>query len=45
MMVTHDMDIVDEHSDRVIVFHQGKAAYQGTPYQLFSDQDLVRRFH
>ncbi|WP_456283465.1 ABC transporter ATP-binding protein [Bacillus sp. JZ34] len=44
VMVTHDMDIVDEHSGRVIVFHQGKAAFQGTPYRLFSDQGLVRRF-
>lgn len=44
VMVTHDMDIVDEHSGRVVVFHQGKAAFQGTPYRLFSDQGLVRRF-
>ncbi|KAA6473001.1 ABC transporter ATP-binding protein [Bacillus swezeyi] len=44
VMVTHDMDIVDKHSDQVIVFHRGKAAYQGTPYQLFSDQSLIREF-
>ncbi|WFA05153.1 ABC transporter ATP-binding protein [Bacillus sp. HSf4] len=44
VMVTHDMDIVDEHSDQVIVFHQGKAAFQGTPSRLFSDQRLVRTF-
>ncbi|GIN65466.1 energy-coupling factor transporter ATPase [Bacillus sonorensis] len=44
IMVTHDMDIVDQHSDQVIVFHHGKAAYQGTPYRLFSDERLVRQF-
>ncbi|ATH93792.1 ABC transporter [Bacillus glycinifermentans] len=44
IMVTHDMDIVDRHSDQVIVFHKGKAAYQGTPYRLFSDRSLIRRF-
>lgn len=45
VMVTHDMDIVDEHSGRVIVFHQGKAAFQGTPYRLFLIKASSAAFH
>jgi energy-coupling factor transport system ATP-binding protein len=40
-MVTHDMDLVDDFSDKVILFNKGKVAYQGTPYRLFSDQNLL----
>lgn len=41
LMVTHDMDLVDECADQVLLFHQGKHVYDGTPYDLFSNQDLV----
>jgi energy-coupling factor transport system ATP-binding protein len=40
VMVTHDMDLVDDYSDQVILFNKGRVAYQGTPYRLFSDQKL-----
>lgn len=42
VMVTHDMDLVDDLSDQVILFSKGRAAYQGTPYGLFSDRKLLR---
>ena len=41
MMVTHDMEIVDECADQVLLFHQGEHVYDGTPYDLFSNQKLV----
>ncbi|MGG5180092.1 ABC transporter ATP-binding protein [Bacillus sp. MM09(2025)] len=41
LMVTHDMDLVDECADQVLLFHQGKHVYDGTPYDLFSNQELV----
>ncbi|MGE1210643.1 ABC transporter ATP-binding protein [Bacillus pumilus] len=41
LMVTHDMDLVDECADQVLLFHLGKHVYDGTPYDLFSNQDLV----
>lgn len=41
VMVTHDMDLVDDFSDKVILFNKGRVAYQGTPYRLFSDQNLL----
>ncbi|WP_046212522.1 ABC transporter ATP-binding protein [Paenibacillus wulumuqiensis] len=42
IMVTHDMDLVDEHADRLILFRQGEVAYDGTPYRLFTDQKLLQ---
>jgi energy-coupling factor transport system ATP-binding protein len=42
VMVTHDMDLVDNFSDQVILFNKGRVTYQGTPYQLFSDQNILR---
>ncbi|MBT2726756.1 ABC transporter ATP-binding protein [Bacillus sp. ISL-75] len=40
VMVTHDMDLVDGYSDKVILFNKGKVTYQGTPYGLFSDSNI-----
>jgi energy-coupling factor transporter ATP-binding protein EcfA2 len=42
VMVTHDMDLVDDYSDQVILFNNGRVTYQGTPYKLFSDQNTLR---
>lgn len=33
--VTHDMGLVCEHADRVLLLHDGKIAYDGTPAKLF----------
>jgi energy-coupling factor transport system ATP-binding protein len=40
VMVTHDMDLVDDFSDQVILFNKGKVTYHGTPYGLFSEPDI-----
>lgn len=36
ILVTHDMDIVLNHSDHVIVLNNGKQAFEGSPVSLFS---------
>ena len=41
VMVTHDMDLVDEYANRVIVFDQGKVIYNGAPYHLFTHPESI----
>lgn len=41
IMVTHDMDILAEHADKVIVINQGELAFDGTPLDLFSQKELT----
>ena len=35
ILVTHDMNIVLNHSDHVIVLNEGQVAFEGTPSELF----------
>ncbi|WP_196593997.1 energy-coupling factor ABC transporter ATP-binding protein [Pectinatus sottacetonis] len=39
ILVTHDMDILAEHADKVVVLANKKAAYKGTPRELFINED------
>ena len=41
ILVTHDMDIIAEHADKILVLHQGKLAFDGTCTNLFSNADLT----
>ena len=41
ILVTHDMDIVLNHSDQVVVVNDGNIAFNGTPSELFS-QDVSK---
>lgn len=41
VMISHDMDTVDRYSDRVIMLSNGTIAYQGTPFNLFSNPELL----
>ncbi|SDX92609.1 ABC transporter ATP-binding protein [Paenibacillus sp. CF384] len=41
---THDMQLVAEWADRVIVLHQGRIAADLSPAELFSDRDALARF-
>lgn len=41
IMVTHDMNLVDQCSDKVLLLKNGKAAYYGTPYSLFMNEVLL----
>ncbi|MCR6097584.1 ABC transporter ATP-binding protein [Salipaludibacillus agaradhaerens] len=43
VFVTHDMNLVDMYSERVIVLDEGRLAFQGTPAELWSDHELVYR--
>ncbi|PKG22511.1 ABC transporter ATP-binding protein [Niallia nealsonii] len=38
VMVTHDMDIVDQYADRVILFEDKQIAYNGHPYFFFRNK-------
>ncbi|OIK08502.1 ABC transporter ATP-binding protein [Bacillus sp. MUM 13] len=42
VMVTHDMDLVDACSNQVILLNKGSVCYQGTPYGLFSNHDILQ---
>jgi energy-coupling factor transport system ATP-binding protein len=43
IMITHDMEIVAEWSDRVFVMNDGKIVSQGKPKQIFSDFQFLER--
>ncbi|MEM5597343.1 hypothetical protein AAHB53_15575 [Niallia circulans] len=42
-MVTHDMDIVDQYADKVVVLQQKNLVFADQPYSLFSNQELCKR--
>lgn len=42
---THDLDIVHEAADHVIVLDGGRVAAEGTPADILSDQALLHRTH
>ncbi|MFT8321979.1 MAG: energy-coupling factor transporter ATPase [Bacillus sp. (in: firmicutes)] len=37
VMVTHDMDVVDSYSDRVLLFENGGISFNGNPYLFFQN--------
>lgn len=41
IIVTHDMDIIAEHADKVLVLHKGTLAFDGTALELFSNTQLT----
>ncbi|MDX6582196.1 MAG: branched-chain amino acid transport system ATP-binding protein [Solirubrobacterales bacterium] len=41
LFVEHDMDVVMNHSDRVIVMAEGKVIADGTPHEVRSDQAVI----
>ncbi len=44
IMVTHSMSLVAQYAQRVVVMHQGNISFDGTPDQLFSDQDFTEKY-
>jgi len=42
IMVTHDMELVDQYADRIILLQRGEVAYNGPPYQLFSNESMLQ---
>ncbi len=43
IMVTHDMRLVSEHADSLVVLGEGRVGYQGAPDAFFADPALVKR--
>ena len=43
VIITHDMPLVAEHAKRVAVMHEGRIALDGTPQDVFSQSDLLRK--
>jgi len=44
IFITHDMELVYQLAKRVLVFSEGKLVFDGSPYQLFSDSELLERY-
>jgi branched-chain amino acid transport system ATP-binding protein len=42
IMVEHDMEVVMEYSDRVIVLHKGSVLVDGTPDEVRTDEEVQR---
>lgn len=43
LISTHDVDFVYRWAERVLVFHQGKIIAEGTPLEIFSDIEVLKR--
>ena len=44
LLVEHDMDLIMEHCEHVIVMHQGKILTQGSPAEVRSDEDVIEAY-
>lgn len=42
VIITHDMDLVYQYFNRVLVMNDGKLIYDGQPEELFKEQDLFK---
>jgi cobalt/nickel transport system ATP-binding protein len=42
---THDIDIVPLYCDRAYVLDQGKVLMEGTPKEVFSKPEILRKIH
>ncbi|WP_277673983.1 ABC transporter ATP-binding protein [Piscibacillus halophilus] len=42
VFITHDMDLVDQYADRVIVLNNGRIALDGQPEELWQNDDLLK---
>jgi len=45
IFVSHNMEEVAQLADRVCVMANGRAVYDGTPRQIFGNQELLRQHH
>ena len=44
IMITHDMYLITEYSDRTLVFADGKIIADSSPYQILENEDFVKYF-
>lgn len=45
LMITHDMHLMQEYTERSLIFDQGQLLSDTKPSELFSDQSLIRAAH
>jgi len=45
LLSTHDVDVVPYFAERVFVLHHGKLEADGSPEEIFSDPELLRKAH
>ena len=41
VVITHDMSIAAEYSDRIVAMHMGKIIADGTPREVFAQEELL----
>jgi len=44
ILITHDMNYVSQYAKRVIVMDHGRMVFDGKPFELFSQQDLIMQY-
>lgn len=42
---THDSDFAYRFADRIVVFYEGSIASDGTPYEVFTDSEIMNKAH
>jgi cobalt/nickel transport system ATP-binding protein len=45
ILATHDMDMVLDTCDRIIVLHNGNLVYDGSTSEIFSNEDLLEKYY
>lgn len=45
IFITHDLDDACEYAHKVFLMNEGKLLKVGTPYEIFSDEDLLNESH
>lgn len=43
VVITHDMNIAVEYSDRLVVMHSGEVLIEGTPREVFAHEELLKK--
>ncbi len=44
LLVEHDMDVIMNHCDHVIVMHQGRVLTEGVPEEVKSDEEVIEAY-
>ncbi len=44
ILITHDMNYVAQYAQRVIVMEHGKLVFDGMPFELFTEQNLLTQY-
>ncbi len=44
LIVEHDMDLIMEHCERIVVMHQGKVLTKGSPAEVQSDEEVIEAY-